>query len=188
MMADSGSGTAPAIDRRRRLTCDVAVDPFQRVGGGEWEHAGQHLVQGDAQGVEIAAGIDRAIHAPGLFRGHVGKRAGNDLRRRGRLALAWQPGRDAEAGEPNVAGVVDECVRRLDVLMDEASPMDLAKCSRQTDGDAQEASQIDRLSLVLLDDPIQGFATWVIKNEDRSPLVTSQRERLSRPCRIEFGR
>ncbi len=50
------------------------------------------------------------------------------------------------------------------------------------------ASQIDRLSLVLLDYPIQGFTTRILKNEDRSPPVTSQRERLSCPCRIEFGR
>ena len=84
--------------------------------------------------------------------------------------------------------VVDKCVLWLDVFMDEALPVGLAKRCRQTDGDAQEASQIDRLSLVLLDYPIQGFTTWILKNEDRSPLVTSQRERLSCPCRIEFGR
>jgi hypothetical protein len=33
---------------RYRLTCDVAVDPFQRVGRNKREHAGEHLVQGDA--------------------------------------------------------------------------------------------------------------------------------------------
>jgi hypothetical protein len=33
---------------RYRLTCDVAVDPFQRVGRNKREHAGKHLVQGDA--------------------------------------------------------------------------------------------------------------------------------------------
>ena len=188
MMADSGSGTARRSTGADRLTRDVAVDPFQRVGGSKREHARQHLVQGDAQRVEIAPGIHRAIHAPGLFRGHVGKCAGNDLGRRGRQALAGEPGRDAKAGEPHVPGVVDKCVRGLDVLMDEALPVGLAKRCRQADGNAQEAGQIDRLSLVLLDDPIQGFAAWILENEDRSPLVTSQRERLSCPCRIEFGR
>jgi hypothetical protein len=44
------------------------------------------------------------------------------------------------------------------------------------------------LALVLLDYSIQGFATWILKNQDRSPLVASQREWLDRPCRIEFGR
>jgi hypothetical protein len=31
-----GLGNAAAIHRRDRLTRDVAVDPFQRIGGGEW--------------------------------------------------------------------------------------------------------------------------------------------------------
>ena len=86
-----------------------------------------------------------------------------------------------------MTGVVDHCVRGLDVLMDEALPVGLAKRRRQTDGNAQKASQIERLSLVLLNDLIQGFTTWILKNEDRSSLVTSQRDRLSCPCRIEFG-
>ena len=49
-------------------------------------------------------------------------------------------------------------------------------------------AQIDRLSLVLLDHPIQWFSARISKNEDRSPSVTSQREGLSRPRWIEFGR
>ena len=34
---------------RDRLPCDVAVNPFHRIGGGERQLAGQHLVEGDAQ-------------------------------------------------------------------------------------------------------------------------------------------
>ena len=58
---------------------------------------GEHLVERDAERVEIAAGIDRAVHAPGLFGRHVGERAGDDLGRLGRLALARQARGDAEA-------------------------------------------------------------------------------------------
>jgi hypothetical protein len=36
----------------------------------------------------------------------------------------WQLRRNPEAGEPYVAGGVDEHVRRLDVLMDKAASMD----------------------------------------------------------------
>ena len=72
MIADSGSGDFAAIRWRDGLACDVTVDPLQRVGGSKRKHARKHLVQGDAQRIEIAAGINRAIHAPGLFRGHVG--------------------------------------------------------------------------------------------------------------------
>jgi hypothetical protein len=66
------------------------------------------------------------------FQGHVGKCAGNDLGRRGCLALAGELRRDSKAGEPHVTGVVYKCVRRLYVLMDEALPVGLAKCCRQT--------------------------------------------------------
>ena len=180
-------GDCGAIAGRYRLTCDVAVDPLQRVGGSKRQHARKHLVQGDAQRVEIAAGIDRAIHAPGLFGRHVGEGAGNDLRRRGRLALARQPGRDAEAGEPDVAGVVDEHVRRLDVLVDETAPMDVAERRRQANGDAQEARQIERLPLVPLKNAIQGLTARVLEYEDRPSFVTSERQRLGCPRGIEFG-
>ena len=117
----------------------------QRVGGSKREHAGKHLVQRDAQRVEIAPGINRAVHAPGLFRGHVGQCAGNDLGRRGRLALVRQSGRDAKAGEPHVTGVVDERVLRLDVFMDQTAPVGMAERRRQANGKAQKARQIERL-------------------------------------------
>ncbi len=107
--------------------------------------------------------------------------------RYGRLALVRQLGRNPEAGEPDVAGVVDEHVRRLDVLMDETAPMDLAECCRQADSDAQDARQIERLSLVPLKNQIQGLAARILEYEDRPPFVTSERQRLGCPRRIEFG-
>ena len=155
-MADSGSGTADAITRRCRLARNVAVDPLQGVGGGKRQRTSKHLVQGDAQRVEIAAGIDRAIHAASLFGRHVGEGAGDDLRRRWRLALVRQLGCDPEADEPDVAGIVDEHIRRLDVFVYETTPMDLAECRRQADGNAQEARQIDRLPPVALKNRSRG--------------------------------
>ena len=133
-MADSGSGNPAAIRGRYWLACDVAVDPLQRIGGSKREHARKHLVQGDAQRVEIAPRIHRSIHAPGLFRGHVGKGAGNDFRRRRHLTLARQSGRDAKAGEPHVAGVVDEHVLGLDVFVDQTTLVSMAERRCQVDG------------------------------------------------------
>src|ERR1700722_5837973 len=46
------------LARRRRLAGNVAVHPFHRVGSVERQFARQHLVEGDPQGVEIAAGIN----------------------------------------------------------------------------------------------------------------------------------
>jgi hypothetical protein len=47
--------------------------------------------------------------------------------------------------------------------MYKAAPMGLAERRRQAYGDAQEASQIDRLPLVPLKKPIQRLTAWVIK-------------------------
>ena len=104
------------------------MHPLQRIGRSKRQRARQHLVQADAQRVEIAASIHRAVHAPGLFRRHIGKRAGNDLRRRRRLPLLWKLGRDSEAREPYVAAAVHQHIRGLDVLMNEAAAMNLAEC------------------------------------------------------------
>ena len=40
-------GDRSALTWRRRLACDVAVDPLQRIGRGKWQSAGRHLVHGD---------------------------------------------------------------------------------------------------------------------------------------------
>jgi hypothetical protein len=72
--------------------------------------------------------------------------------------------------------------------MYEAAPMDLAECLRQAGGNAQEASQIERLSLVPLKNPIQWLTTRVIEYENRPPFVTRERQRLGRPPGVEFGR
>ena len=67
--------------RRHRRSGDVAMDPFHRVIRAERQRARQHLIEGDAEGIEVAAGIDRAVHPPGLFRRHIGQRAGDELGR-----------------------------------------------------------------------------------------------------------
>ena len=87
----------------------------------------------------------------------------------------------------DVAGVVDEHVRRLDVFMNKTTPMDLAECCRQADSDVQDAGQIERLSLVPLKNQIQGLTARVLEYEDRPPFVTSERQRLGCPRGIEFG-
>jgi hypothetical protein len=75
------------LDWRRRLASNVTVDPFHRIGRGERQAAGQHPIERDAEGVEIAAGIHRPVHPPGLFWCHIGERAGDGLGRLRHLAL-----------------------------------------------------------------------------------------------------
>ena len=68
----------------------MAVDPFHRIGGRKRQNPRKHFIQGDAERIEIAAGVDRAVHAAGLLGRDVGEGTGNAFRRRGRLTLAWQ--------------------------------------------------------------------------------------------------
>src|SRR5260370_29623936 len=59
-----------------RLSCDMTVHQFHRIGRREWKISRQELVKRDAESIEIAPRIDRAIHSPGLFGGHVGEGSG----------------------------------------------------------------------------------------------------------------
>ena len=119
---------------------DVTVHPFHRVGGREWKTPGQHFVKRHSKRVKVAPRIDRTVHSSRLLGCHVGERSRDELGRFGRLALARKSGRNPKSGEPRVAGVVDEDIRRLDILMYEALLMDLTECSCQPNGGAKEAS------------------------------------------------
>ncbi|MCY1378974.1 hypothetical protein D9M69_666530 [compost metagenome] len=117
----------------------MAVHPFHRVDRRKRQRPGEHLVEHDAERIEVAARIDGTIHPTGLFGRHVGERTGNGFGRLGRLVLARQPRGDAEAGEPRPAvRAVHEDMGGLEVLMDEATLMELAQRRRDADGEMQD--------------------------------------------------
>jgi hypothetical protein len=97
----------------------------------------------------------------------------------------WHSGGYGKAGEPYLAGVVDEYVPRLEVLMYKATAVDLAECCRQANGDTQDTSQIEQLAP--LKNQIKGLTARVHEYEDRPPLMTSERQGLGCPFGIEFG-
>ena len=131
--------------RRRRPPRNVAVHPLHRIGRCEGEGAGEHLVEGYAEGIEVAAGVDRPVHASGLFGRHVGEGAGNGLGRCGGLPFAGQAQGDAEPSEPDFLGrAVHQDIGRLDVLVGKAAPMHLAESRRDIDGEAQAAPHLQR--------------------------------------------
>ena len=70
--------------------------------------------------------------------------------------------------------------------MDEATPVDLAECCRQAHGDAQGASQIERLPLVPLKNPIERFTARIVEYKDYPPFVTSERQRPGCPRGLKF--
>ena len=89
----------------------------------------------------------------------------------GGLMLARQTRGDAEAGEPDVAACdVDQDIGRLDVLVDEAMPVDLADCGRERDRDAQELRHIHRLAEQL----IERLAAGVLEHQRHAAVVAGQ--------------
>src|SRR4029077_12853420 len=98
--------------------------PVQRVGCGERKRSRDRLVKGDAAGIEIAARINRPVHAAGLLGRHVSERSRDCFGRSWRLALAWEVRRNAETRQPDRPGrAVNEDIGRLDIFVDEASRM-----------------------------------------------------------------
>src|SRR5882724_13498738 len=64
--------------------------------------------------------------------------------------------------------------------------MDLAECRRQANGDVEEASQIERLPLVLRKNPIERLTAQVLEDQDRPTFVTSERQMPGCRRGIEF--
>jgi hypothetical protein len=86
-----------------------------------------------------------------------------------------------------VVGVVDQHIRRLDVLMNEALAVDASESRRQPDGNAQDARQFERSSFALLKNPIQGLAAGIRKKEHRPTCATDDLQRPGCPRGIKVG-
>jgi hypothetical protein len=67
--------------------------------------------------------------------------------------------------------------------MDETVLVNLAKRDRQSDGDAQELSQLHWRP----NQTVQGFAAWIFEYEHGATLVPDEAERHNGPGRIQFG-
>ena len=159
------------------------MNPFHRIGRAERQTAGEHLIERDAERIEVAAGIDRAVHPPGLLGRHIGERAGDDLGRLGRLTLARQTRGDAEPGEPRPSvRAVHQDIGRLDVLVDEAALVRLAHGRGDADGEAQEASRLHRFA----HEPLQRLAARILEQQRRSAAFAGKRERPRSPCGVEL--
>ena len=183
MLGDSRRDALQPFRRRHRLSGDVAVDPFHRIGRAERQAAGEHLIERDAERIEVAAGVDRAVHPPGLFGRHVGQRAGDDLRRLGRLTLARQTRGDAEPGKPRPSvRAVHQDIGRLDVLVDEAALVRLAERGDNPDGETQEALHFHRS----VDQSRKRFAAWILEQQRRSTTFAGKRQRPRGPSDVEL--
>ena len=171
-----------ALARRRGGSGDVAMHPIHRIGRRERQGAGQHLIQRDTKCIEIAAGVDRAIHATGLLRRHVGERAGDEIGRLGRLAFAGQPRCDAKSGQPGSAvGGIHDRVGWLDILVDQAALMESAQRGCQSNGDAKE--QPDRHWRT--DQVIERLTTGSFDDQHGAAGLAHELQRPQRPRTVE---
>jgi hypothetical protein len=69
-MSDSGCGTSGhGAEGGPGRPGQVAVHPFHGVVGAEGARAGEQLVEGNAERIQIGAVIDGLVHAPGIARG-----------------------------------------------------------------------------------------------------------------------
>ncbi len=181
---EAARDTRNPLLRWDRLPGDVAVDPLHRVRGREGQRPRQHLVEGNAQRIEIAAGVDGAVHSSGLFGCHVGERSGDHL---GRLRSSMLPGQarsNPEPGEPRaLAGRVHQDIRWLDVLVDETSLVHLADRGHEWNGDVQELRHLKGLA----QEPIERLAPGILEHQRHSTTAGGECHGPRGPVRIERG-
>ena len=134
-------------------------DQFREVASFDGAPPGEHLVEHQAERVDVAA--RRHFAAGELFRGHVGGRTGAQR-------LARRAG-EAEVGDPDLAVAVEHDVRRLQIAMDDAPVVGGgetgADLARELDGavlgEASDAADQRREIL----------AVHVFHRQERVPLV-----------------
>src|SRR5262249_30800334 len=146
-----------------RLSGDMAVHPLHRIDRGEWQRSGEHLVERDAERVEVAASIDRPVHSAGLFGRHVGERARDRLRRLERLPLPRQVGSDSERCEPNLTRRrSDQRMSRLHIFVNQSSSVQATESAREADGDTQELRCVHRCRRRFLESTATGSSSTSI--------------------------
>ena len=180
---DRGRDGLDPLVRRRWPPRDMAVDPLHRIGRGERQRAGQHLIERDAERIEIAARIDRAVHPSGLLGRHIGEGAGDGFGRLERLTFPRQPRGDAEAGEPHLAvGAVHQDMRRFDILVDEAAPVGLAQGAGDADREPQKAARLHRRA----DERRERFAARILEHQHGPAVFAHELHRPRRPGRVQL--
>ena len=161
--------------RGRRLPGHVTVHPADRVAGREREPAGEQLIVGDAERVQIGSTVDGAVHAPGLLGRDI--REGllqQALRARGGL-LPRDPRGGAEVGDLDPAGLgIEEDAARVEVLVNEPAAVDVPDRGRHRDREREKVLDRERRR----DEPIQRLAHEVFQLQRRSTVERRQRQRL----------
>ena len=182
-LRDWGRDILQPLVGRHGPSGDMAVDQLHGIGSRKRQRAGEHFVKRYAKGVEIAAGIDRAVHPSGLFGRHVGERPRNRLGRIGRLALARHARNKAKPGEPHArVRAVDHDIGRLDVLVDEAALVKLAHSRGDSDCEAQEAPHVHGRAK----QPVERVAVRILEHQHGPTALAHELQWSHRPRAVEL--
>ena len=103
--------------RARVVERDLAQE-LVAVVAGEGGLEREQLVERDAEGVDVAAVVDDDALGEGLLGAHVAERA-EEVAGHRHAGVLFDAGQ-AEVGDPEFAGVVDQQVGRLDVAVEDA--------------------------------------------------------------------
>ena len=168
------------VERRR----DGGIQFLRRGGGGRQVHqrrrdggvpdegngAGEHLIQGDAGGIDIALrGHGQTL---GLLRGDVVDGADHVLAGEGHGAGGDLPG-DAEVGQLRLAPVGDDHVLRLYVPMDDPMGMSIGEGVQDLAADADGLLNGQMAAGALLDQLLQGLSFHILQNDIGDPVVVA---------------
>ena len=122
--------------RHRFLTAHL-VDQGVAVVGLECRPAGEQLVEGETQGVDVGTGVAAAVES---FGGHVADRP-HDIAGARQIAVAVDLGQ-AEVGDPDRAVDIEQEVRRLDVAVQDPVLMGVIEGFGHLEADASHAPGI----------------------------------------------
>ena len=101
----------------------------------------------------------------------------------GRLTFARKARSDAKPGQPHLAGrFVEQDVGRLDVFVDEPALMKLAQGRGNSNGQAQEASNLHGPTV----QTVERLAAQIIEHQHGPTGVAHEGERPRRPCPVEL--
>ena len=113
------------------------VEDLHRARGLERGPAGEHLVQGGTQGVDVGGGANLVDLPPGLLGGHVAGRA-DHLAGEGVAVGDFEPLGQPEVGDLGDPGAVEQDVGRLEVAMHDAGLV------RRVHGGCERGHQLGR--------------------------------------------
>src|ERR1700722_3663294 len=162
---------------------DVAMQPLHGVGRGKRQGAREHPVKRDAECVQVAAGIDRPIHAAGLLWRHIGEGAGDCLEWFECLPLARKARCDAEPRESDLLAYgVHQDICRFKVLVNEAAPEGLRGGAGHGDSQAQKAPQPHWRA----EQPVEWLAGGIFKYQHGLTALADQRQGSHGPSPVQF--